>query len=297
MFAKKFFRIALAILLFGLSFGFALNVQAADDPVTIVKGYYDAVNAGDLQKATDNYAETFVGISPGGRFIGKAEGTTGLMQGIKDGVKFELSNFKNDNGRVVYSYKVLIGGNVVDSGDDGLTIVRDGKIVFDGIVSTEKEWATAVVQGYYAAYNAGNIDDAVNYLADDVVFINPTGRYEGKAKARANLEAIKKDGLSFFLSGFKNDGGRVTYSYNVNINGATAEKGDDGLTIVKNGLIVFDGTTETEKQFETSTAAKTETQLPTTGSAFPNAELWIAIAGVFILMFGALMLKRTRDVK
>lgn len=194
-----------------------------------------------------------------------------------------MSNFQDDGGRVVYTYKVLVGDAVVDSGDDGLTIVRDGKIVFDGIVRTEPEWATAVVEGYYGAYNAGNLDLATQYLADDVNFVNPTGTYVGKAKARENLEAIKKDGLTFELSNFKDVNGRVTYSYKVVIGGEAVETGDGGLTIVKNGLIVFDGTVETEPQLPQSGMDPTTHML-----------LWAATLGGILLVGGAILMFRKR---
>ncbi len=143
--------------------------------------------------------------------------------------------------------------------------------------------AVTVVQQYYAAYNARDIDKAVSFLADDVVFINPTGTYIGKAKARENLEAIAKDGLIFELFDFKEENGRVVYAYKVIIGGETVETGAGGLTIVKNGLIVFDGTVDTEKQ------------LPTTGAEWSiNALLWIALAGMMLVGLGALVIKKTR---
>ena len=293
MSAKKFLFGALALL--ALAFGFGLTsprVQAENDAVAVVQGFYDAVNAGNLQQATEYYADTFIGISPAGRYIGKTDGSAGLAGAIKDGIKFELSNFKDAGGHVVYTYKVLMGDSVIDSGDNGLTIVRDGKIVFDGITNTEKEWATAVVHGYYDAYNAGDLDQAVKYLADDVVFINPTGTYQGKAQARENLQAIQKDGLTFFLSNFKDDNGRVTYAYQVKQNGQPIENGDGGLTIVKNGLIVFDGTVETEKQLP---QVKAETPLPTTGVDMTSNVMWgVALAGLLLLALGALLVRFKR---
>jgi hypothetical protein len=38
---------------------------------------------------------------------------------------------------VGYDYEVLIAGEVVETGTDGLTIVKNGKIVFDGTESSE----------------------------------------------------------------------------------------------------------------------------------------------------------------
>jgi len=38
--------------------------------------------------------------------------------------------------KAIYSYKVLQGRSVIASGDDGVDIVRDGKITFDGLEAT-----------------------------------------------------------------------------------------------------------------------------------------------------------------
>ena len=84
------------------------------------------------------------------------------------------------------------------------------------------------------------------HLVDDVLFINPTGTYEGKAEIQQHLQGLANDGLSFELSEFKDQDGRVSYAYKVLINGQVVEEGTGGLTIVKNGKIVFDGTETTE---------------------------------------------------
>jgi hypothetical protein len=53
-----------------------------------------------------------------------------------DGITFDLSNFRNMDGKVVYDYKVMQGSNLLDQGTNGLTVVKDGKIVFDGTEDT-----------------------------------------------------------------------------------------------------------------------------------------------------------------
>jgi hypothetical protein len=57
-----------------------------------------------------------------------------------------------------------------------VTIVRDGKILFDGVGSLEAKY---VIQKYYDAFNARDLDLAMYFIASDAVFINPTGSYEG----------------------------------------------------------------------------------------------------------------------
>ncbi len=281
MFAKKFFYGVLALVLVVPGLGLlAVPANAATDPISVVRAYLDAYNAGDIDGAMGYVADNAIFLNPTGAYLGKARVRENLEAIKKDGFAFEYSNLVNVQGRVVYSYKVIIGGVSVETGDGGLTIVRGDKIVFDGTTDTEKDWAPAVVKAYYDAYNAGDLDLAASYLADDVIFINPTGTHQGKDAARTNLEAIKKDGLRFDIFDLKNTNGRVQYSYKVNIAGETVETGTGGLTTVKNGLIVFDGTTETEAQ------------LPTTGAESLMNALWLAaVIGAMLIALGAFLLK------
>lgn len=166
-----------------------------------------------------------------------------------------------------------------------LFILAAGFSTLAGAAPAAQATPTSIVQDYYAAYNAGDIDKALTYLADDVVFINPTGAYMGKASARKNLETIKKDGLTFELSDFNDADGRVTYAYKVIIGGNAVENGTNGLTIVKNGKIVFDGTTDTE------------TQLPTTGAELPMTALWMAAAGLGLVIVGVLAFRKMRAAR
>jgi ketosteroid isomerase-like protein len=134
-------------------------------------------------------------------------------------------------------------GNEVDKGCNNVTHVRQGKIIFDGLESAERIW---IVQHYYDAVNRGAIDEAAVFIADDAIFINPTGSYTGKAEIVASLRTQAKDGLMFELSNFREQDGRVVYDYVVKAGGDVLDKGADGVTTVKNGQIVFDGTEKTE---------------------------------------------------
>jgi hypothetical protein len=54
-------------------------------------------------------------------------------------INFEHSNFRSKDGRVVYDFKVKdANGRVIVQGTDGLTIVEDEMIVFDGTERTEQ---------------------------------------------------------------------------------------------------------------------------------------------------------------
>lgn len=116
---------------------------------------------------------------------------------------------------------------------------------------TETNAAIAIVQGYYAALNAavadpGKIDEAMAFLAPDAIFINPTGSYPTLEAIRASLVAGATDGLTFDLSNFREQNGRVVYDYKVKSGADLLDSGSDGLTIVKAGKIIFDGTERTD---------------------------------------------------
>lgn len=55
----------------------------------------------------------------------------------KGGLSFALSNFREQEGRVVYDYVVSAKGNALDKGSDGVTRIREGAIIFDGTERTD----------------------------------------------------------------------------------------------------------------------------------------------------------------
>jgi ketosteroid isomerase-like protein len=102
-----------------------------------------------------------------------------------------------------------------------------------------------VVRQYYAAINAQDLDKAMSFVADDAEFINPMGSFRGAEAIRAHLGEVFKEGIAFLLTDFRDDNGVVGYDYEVMVAGAIVEEGTGGITIVKDGKIVFDGTEET----------------------------------------------------
>ena len=53
-----------------------------------------------------------------------------------DGTTFELTSFRNTEGKIIYDYKVMQGANLIDQGTNGLTVVKDGLVIFDGTEDT-----------------------------------------------------------------------------------------------------------------------------------------------------------------
>ncbi len=102
------------------------------NPITIVKKYYDALNAGKLETAADQLAKDVLCTSPEGRFQGKDACRQYLKSLITRGIRQVNENYRESKGEVRYDYKWYTGSALVGSGNDGLTIVKDGKILFDG---------------------------------------------------------------------------------------------------------------------------------------------------------------------
>jgi ketosteroid isomerase-like protein len=234
--------------LFTILFVFVLLLAAcapaaqAEDPTAVVQKFYELYNANKISEAMNLTAEDYVMNDPFGTY--DRAGAAIQWQAVRDaGITFNQTNFAHTgNGRVTSCYEVFENGTSIDKGCGNVTHVRDGKIVYDGLENAEQIW---VVQEYYEALNAGNLDMAMSYISADAVFINPTGTYEGADAIRESLEGLKTEGITFDLSNFRNTDGTVVYDYEVLQGGNVLDKGTNGLTQVKDGLVIFDGTEET----------------------------------------------------
>lgn len=224
-----------------LLLGACAPAAEASDPIAVVKMFYEALNAKDVDKAMSYTAESYVMNDPFGTY-NRADAAVAWQAVVDAGLTFELSEFKNADGRVTTCYLVRENGTEIDKGCGGVTRVRDGKIIFDGLESAEQVW---VVQKYYEALNAGELDLAMLFIASDAVFINPTGTYEGFNAIRESLNGIVTDDISFDLSNFRNTDGSIAYDYKVMQGSNLLDQGTNGLTLVKDGKIVFDGTEDT----------------------------------------------------
>jgi ketosteroid isomerase-like protein len=180
---------------------------------------------------------------PAGFTIGKEASTTAWKGYLEAGFTFDQSDFKAEGNRVTSCYKVYEKGSLLDEGCGAVTHVRDGKIIFDGLEPAEKIW---VVQKYYEALNAKQLDLAMSFVAGDAVFINPTGTYEGADAIRDSLAGLNTESITFDLSNFRNMDGKVVYDYRVMQGENLLDQGTNGLTVVRDGKITFDGTEDTQ---------------------------------------------------
>lgn len=222
-----------------LFLGACAPVTQSLEPTAVVKTFYDAYNANDIEKAMSLTAADYVMNDPFGTY----DRITAAVQwqNVRDsGITFNQTDFVDTgNGRVTSCYEVLQNGASIDHGCNNVTHVRDGKIIFDGLEIAEQIW---VVQKYYEALNAHNLDLAMSFVASDARFINPTGTYEGAEAIRESLAGLNADGITFELNNFRNTAGKVVYDYKVRQGTNLLDQGTNGLTVVKDGLIIFDGT-------------------------------------------------------
>ena len=214
------------------------------EQIWVVQKFYEILNTKDVEKAMSLAAEDYVMNDPFGTY-NRTEAAAQWKAVIVDyGLSFNQTNFENTgNGRVTSCYEVFEKGASIDKGCGNVTHVRDGKIIFDGLQSAEEIW---IVQEYYEALNARNLDLAMAFIASDAVFINPTGSYEGAQAIRESLAGLNTDGVTFDLSNFRNTEGRIVYDYKVMQGNNLLDQGTNGLTIVKDGLVIFDGTEDTD---------------------------------------------------
>jgi len=103
--------------------------------------------------------------------------------------------------------------------------------------------SVTVLETYYVALTAGDLEKAMSLVADDAVFIDPMGKYVGIEQIHAMYESQMNIGGRWEPSEIKdvNGKGRLVYDFKAFINDMPVYSGK-GLTVVKDGKIIFDGT-------------------------------------------------------
>jgi ketosteroid isomerase-like protein len=220
------------------------------DPQLVYVAYFRAVNRGNFETAMSYMADDIVVSVPAGIPIGKDAVRAYWEANIAAGITLRIDNLEVRGNRVYTTYTVLQNGTPIDAGDDGLAIIDNGLITFDGFVNDVPQPldAVGVVEAYYAALNAGDLEGTMGFVADEALFRNPLGEYTGSEAISTHLASVIADGLTFTLTDFRVCDGRVVYDYEVLQNGTPIGSGDDRLTIAQDGKIVFDGTVETEPE-------------------------------------------------
>ena len=126
------FRVGLFLMLIGILLTSCTSAQPGD-PVSVVQAAYDHLNQGDLNGYVELLSDDAVVIDRTGRLDGSQAIRHDLELNFVPGqMRFELSDLSSDGNEVTYTIKIYEDDTLVATYDDGLTIVVDGKIIFDG---------------------------------------------------------------------------------------------------------------------------------------------------------------------
>jgi limonene-1,2-epoxide hydrolase len=103
------------------------------DAVKILQAYFQALTEGDIDKAMSFVADDAVFIDPMGKYVGEENIRAVYAPQMNKGGRWEPSDINdvNGKGKLIYNFTAYIDDTIVFSGK-GLTVVKDGKIIFDG---------------------------------------------------------------------------------------------------------------------------------------------------------------------
>ena len=128
---------------------------------------------------------------------------------------------------------------LADQGTDGLTIVKDGKIVFDGTERTENPSDPAgITQQFYQALNDGNLEAAMTLVADDVKCRGEC-YFTGKDLFRDFMKSAPDRGDQFELSDRKVEGDKVLYNWKAYSKAGFFQAAGTETLQIRDGLIVL----------------------------------------------------------
>jgi hypothetical protein len=108
----------------------------------------------------------------------------------------------------------------------------------------------AVMDAYTAAINAGDVEKALSFVADDAVYTRPAGQFKGKAEVRKFVQDLVTRKTKVELVGTRTvQGERVTWVSRVtqidpqNPSAPPTTITNNSESIVRNGKIVMHGAT------------------------------------------------------
>jgi ketosteroid isomerase-like protein len=205
------------------------------EQIWIVQKFYERLNAQNVEEAMSLTAEDYVMNDPFGTYD-RAGAATQWQAVVDAGLSFNQTNFVNTgDGRVTSCYEVFENGTSIDKGCGNVTHVRDGKIIFDGLLPAEQVW---IAQKHYEAINTGNLDAAMMFVAEDVQ-CRGTCYLNGKESYQFLVQGFINIGGRTELSDFVVDGDKVTYNWiGYNQNGAVSAGGSEFMQI-KDGKILL----------------------------------------------------------
>jgi hypothetical protein len=103
--------------------------------------------------------------------------------------------------------------------------------------TTDPQNSAKVVQAFWDALGAGDLETAMSYVDDNIVC---TGfcHFKGKVTFRTYLQGYLEGGYVTKIGDLKTIGSIVTYSWEVTRNGLFVRRGDTEIMQVENGKIV-----------------------------------------------------------
>jgi hypothetical protein len=128
------FRYGLLLALIGILFTSCTPVQPGD-PVSVVKAAFERINEGDLNGYMEFFSDDAVMAYRGGRFEGPEDIRAHMeLNVMPTHTRTELSNISLDGNVVTYTYDIYEYEGDIHLGpfDDGVDVIVDGKIIFDG---------------------------------------------------------------------------------------------------------------------------------------------------------------------
>ena len=113
---------------------------------------------------------------------------------------------------------------------------------FSGCGPNPKD-ATTIVKEFYAALNAHDIEKTMSYMADDAILCcNLIGKL---VNDRDEIRLLYQGGFylnhTAEITDLSEKDGEVRYSYTFFANGVKVASGTDGLIIINNGKITYEG--------------------------------------------------------
>jgi ketosteroid isomerase-like protein len=209
------------------------------EQIWVVQKYYEGLNAKKLDLAMSFIAPDALFINPTGTYEG-ADAIRDSLAGLNtDGITFDLSNFRNTDGKIVYDYKVIQAGNLLDQGTNGLTVVEAGWIIFDGVDNTASLSPEEVVQGFWDAVNNQDFATAMSLVSDDII-CRGTVYMTGKVSFQTYIESSHKGtGRTLEISNLVVEGNTVTYDWRGYDDGFFQLGGTGESMTIENGVIVL----------------------------------------------------------
>ena len=103
----------------------------AADPVTIAQGFWNAINAKNVDAAMAFVADDIVTNGFGAHYTNKADLRTFWLSSVKNGDINEITDLKlTSEDTITYHIKVYLRGNTEFVNTLGIFHVKDGKIVY-----------------------------------------------------------------------------------------------------------------------------------------------------------------------